>query len=714
MPYAMKSALYFAYSTLAMMFSLRKGIVILLLSLVIIASNAYPRSFAAMPNPYLPLPSSVDHSMTVRIAISGISDIDKDKLLWSLESDIRPAIQVSANPQLTSETSGISFGTNFQVKYEIISVPKDATNAFKEYLKSIARTEKVPKYLQGYGYWSSASDSGNYATLDALKTEEWVNSHVSEFGGIPDDGYTIIVADVSDISNLHHYYNVSYNSLDKATTRAKYHNRPEIYPIVDWMFSWGGHQRFYYLDLSGGDAKYDYSQVGHVPIQEFGTKYYSDEQVKFKRNVNTVTEYVADYVAEAVRNLFLPSYVYAPTFAKSYKIVINVFDQTGKISPDEIGDYLSTDLVKKAFEAVIPYATWDVSISAHRLSDDNALEDTLSQSILFSRDVTGTFGDKVHIDYYDYRPVYSYLQSHLGQYADSSGDSVVLPAFEFVFKDGGRFAITWEEGIGSGARGPDWPGRTFGGVSLGDMAIIGYNERNVFAFGYELSEVTIHELGHTIGLMHPHSYGSTEDYVSSAMSYMTYEYGFSQFDADAVQRAHADFFISQIQGAMQASAGVTFQSSEAQGLLQQARSAYDEALNSYSKKDYQLATVTLQSMSGLLNQAFDLEVNGIQEKISKTSATSETGRQLIQRANDLVNSAKSQRDAGNLGVAYQLLTEASRSTEQALQVESQAQEATRVIAAQFQTALMIGLGIGVVVGIAAGFMVANVLKRKKA
>jgi len=299
----------------------------------------------------------------------------------------------------------------------------------------------------------------------------------------------------------------------------------------------------------------------------------------------TVTEYVADYVAETVRNLFVPSYVYAPTFATSYKIMVNVFDDTGKLTQANIDDYLSTSMVRDAFQKVIPYATWDVSVSVHKLGDEGELAKTIDNSVMLSRDTTGTFGDKVHINYYDYRQTYSYLQSHLAEYARATGDAVVLPVFEFVFKSSSRFAYTWREDIGLPSRGLDGHERTFGRVSLGDLAMIGTSERSLFAFGSELTQTTIHELGHSVGLMHPHSYGWTEDYVSSAMSYLTYEYEFSKFDADALQRAHADFFISLVQGAMRASGGAALHK-DAQGFVQEAKSAYDSALDRYSKKDY--------------------------------------------------------------------------------------------------------------------------------
>lgn len=671
---------------------------VLILSLGAISSS---QASASTATPFTPLASRVNHSITVRIALVGLSDVDRDELLWNLEPEIEPMIQVSSSPQGLSE---LSYGAKFKINYDIVAVSSQATNGLEDYLKSIGSKEKVPKFLDGYGYWSSASDKTNYAVFDAQKTEDWINSHVSDFGAIPDDGYTVIVADLRDVSNMHHYYERQYLSLDPASTKAKYYTKPEIFPIVNWMASWGGHHRFYFLDLSGGDPQYDYTQDGHIPIQDFNIRYYNSEKYKFKRDVHTVTEYVADYVAEAVRNLFLPSYVYAPTYAKSYKIVINIFDDTGRMQLDRVSDYLSADLVKKAFETVIPYATWDVSVTAHRLSDDAALDEVVSNSVIFSSGkIAGTFGDKVYIDYYDYRPIYRYLQSHATQYFDSSsGDSVVLPVYEFVLKSSSRFAQTWQEQIGSISKGPDSPDRTFGGISLGDLVIIGRSERNIFDFGYEFTQTTIHELGHSIGLMHPHSYGWTEDYVPSAMSYTTYEYGFSQFDADAVQRGHADFFLSQVQGAMQASSTMTMQNTEAQDLMEQATSSYQNALSSYSKGDYQSATNALQSLSGLLNQAFEKEASSIQEKIAKTSATSDTAKKLLENSNGLINSAREQMRAGNLGAAFDLLAEASKT-----------QEAAQIVADQFQTTLLMGLGIGIVVGVAAGLVIYRVRRSAK-
>jgi hypothetical protein len=650
--------------------------------------------------PYSQLANPVTHSMTIRIVLVGIKDMDHDQLIWNLEPTVKPAIQQPNNPNALED---ISFGTSFDVKYDIVSASESATSMLQSYLKSATATLKAPDSLQTYGAWSSDRDSRSYAVINATQAESWLSEHIPEFGGIPDDGYTLIVADMSSISNMHHYYQISYNEQDTASSRAPQYSK--VWPLVDWTYSWGGHYGFYYLDLSAGDPDYDYSTVGHVPIQDFETRYYAGDAVTYKRTAQSVTEYVADYVAEAVRNILLPSYSYAPTIASSYTIVINVFDDTGKLSDANIGDYVSTYMVKRAFEELAPYATWDVSLALHKLSDDPELQTVVSNSVLFTQELTGTYDRaRVHADCYDYRPVYLYVQNHLTQYVNNTTGTVVLPEFEFVFKSGGRFFYSWEESIGDQARQRDLEDRgTFTGIALGDLVIIGTNERWLYTYGDGLSQTSIHEVGHNMGLMHPHSYGYTEDYVSSAMSYLTHEVRFSRFDIDAVQRAHADYFFSQVQGAIAASSSATFQSNDTRALLNQAHTAYKSAMDQYSTKDYASAIKNLQQVPQLMDEAFDAETVSIQTTIQHTSVISDTAKQFLEDANSQLDSAKQQKTSGNLGLAYQLLAQASKSTNNAVQAETQAQVQ--------QTSMMLGIGAGIAVGLAVGIALMALRRR---
>jgi hypothetical protein len=547
------------------------AVVIILALLIPVTTSCY----ASMTNPHVPLLLPIRHSMTIRIGVIGIPDVDPNQIIWNLEPEIRPNIQTNHSPQ---GLSSITYGSTFTMKYEIVPVSTATTSAFKDYLKSISKTEIVPPYFQGNPSTSPYYYQNKYTTLDAARTEDWLNAHISDFGGIPDDGYLLIVADLSDISNLYHYYSMEYRDLDKASAQATYANDPTVTPIVDWMYSWGGRHSFYFIDLSGGDPDFDFSQTGHVPIQDF-TRSISGQPVDLSRNDRTLNEYVADYVSEAVRNLFLPDYAYAPTFATSYRIVVHIFDETGRISKANVDDYLSTSVMKSVFKDLVPYATWNVSLITHQLRDDAGLAKTVSDSLAFSR-VYRSQGRLNSMDYYDYRQVYSYLQSHLDEYVDTTGDTVVLPVFDFVFKNGARFADAQKDDVGS-SKYVDSPVGTFVGVSLGDLVIIGSSDMYLFDNGVGLTHDTIHELGHSMGCMHPHSFGQTQDYVSSVMSYATYEYAFSQFDVDAIQRAHADRLLSETKDAGS----------------QQAKAAYEDALLGYSKKDYSQAVRSLQGFT---------------------------------------------------------------------------------------------------------------------
>jgi len=652
--------------------------------LCIIALSVSGLSPAVRADPlrsFAPLSNQVGHSITIRVVLIGINDIDQSQLTWGLESLIYPAIQINHSP---TGLQDLTYGSSFTVKYDIQTATPAATAELTAFLQSIATTMKVPEILQGTGYSTSNSDASSYTVIPADQTEDWVNAHISDLGGIPNDGYTLIVTDLSPISSLHHYYQKTYTDLDTASTEAS--DYKYVWPLTDWMFSWGGRYDFYYLDLSAGDPKFDYSVTGHIPIQDFETRYYSGEKVHFSRTVSTVTEYVSSYIAEAVRNLFLPSYVYAPTYSASYKIEINVFDDTGRVSDANIAEFLSTSRVKNAFTGLIPYASWDVSVTTRELSDDPRLADVVSRSILFSRDVTGSYDNlPVHIDYYDSQPIYAYLQNHLTQYTSSSNGTVILPTFEFIFRGSSRFADTWEESIGGKSSGDfDASRRTFGGVALGDMVIIGLSERSLFAFGYGLAHDTIHENGHQLGLMHPHSYGPTEDYVSSPMSYTTYPYDFSQFDIDAIQRAHADYFFSSVQGVLGASASAGLISMDAKSLMAQANTEYESGVNSYAAKKYADALNDLQKASKLLDQAFASELSAIEKASSDFR--------------DLLAAAAQQKAQGNLGMAYQLLTEASRSTTAQMQTKN---------------SLLLGLSAGLIAGVVIGIAATLFVRRRK-
>jgi hypothetical protein len=110
--------------------------------------------------------------------------------------------------------------------------------------------------------------------------------------------------------------------------------------------------------------------------------------------------------------------------------------------------------------------------------------------------------------------------------------------------------------------------------------------------GIGFTQAVIHEAGHSLGLMHPHQFGYLEDFVSSAMSYWSWEYKFSQFDKDAINRAHADQLINSATTTL-AEAQDVLNSRMALGSvgdqMASARTLVDKALGKYGSMQYALA-----------------------------------------------------------------------------------------------------------------------------
>ena len=95
-----------------------------------------------------------------------------------------------------------------------------------------------------------------------------------------------------------------------------------------------------------------------------------------------------------------------------------------------------------------------------------------------------------------------------------------------------------------------------------------------------------------VGLMHPHEFGWLGDFISSAMSYFTFEYGFSQFDKDALQRAHADRIIIETSSVIRearATLSTKISSPGTENLLSSSETLLREAEADYSMMNYTAA-----------------------------------------------------------------------------------------------------------------------------
>jgi len=598
---------------------MRRLILLILAAVMILTATTPATVIGDTIKPYSGLSSPIRHEMTINIVLINLPEVDTSQLVWNLEKTIQPQVQVPAQPVYMT---GISYGVEFKLDYKVMRASQDFVESVKSFLATNKKTQTVPKYLAQF---FTAEDKETYDIIDASAAEKWLADRAADFGGIPKTGYTLLLADMSAVSKKYHYYEIRYDSKDPISYKAKYASTEWMFPVVNWMIGWGGHQRFYYVDLSAGSVPRDYSFTGHIPIQEFGLKRVSGfgrATIKeYKRTTETVTNHVADYVSEAVRNLFVPSYVYYPTLSKKYSIQIFLFSEIDKLSKDNCIELLNTDIVKSAFKELVPSASWDVQATFRYLREDAGMRRALESSKIFEQQREVYDNERLLYRYFDERIIYYYLQQNVATYVERKDDVVILPVFLLLISQGGAIVTSWKNDVGRGytaAIEPERFPRTFGAASYGDMVIGIQSERTIYSWGGGLTQLVIHELGHSVGLMHPFSYGTTQDYVPSAMSYSTYEYGFSQFDKSALARGHADQALRPAIDMLSKIPDGSFRSSDAMSIVKAARAELDKALVEYDSFNYQSAMESFAKIPKLVDDAFKAEAIALQRELEQT------------------------------------------------------------------------------------------------
>jgi hypothetical protein len=250
---------------------------------------------------------------------------------------------------------------------------------------------------------------------------------------------------------------------------------------------------------------------------------------------------------------------------------------------------------------------------------------------------------------------------------------MTIPVFHFVFSESIRFFYQWKWYI----RDYDLESGTFTGVAQGDMVINGCNHYDLIAGdrddpkqpgkGIGFTHLIVHEVGHMVGLMHPHSYGWLGSFALGAMSYFMRDVVFGQHDKDALQRGHADkLFIEAGELVKEAKAilGTRLKSPKTADLVTKAEQQLKAAETDYSKMNY------VDSVKKLV-EAQTLAKGAVEEAKALTT--------LEQRIAELTGKVEG-------------LTRELESTRQLLPVT---------------------LIIGIVIGVGVGFIVVKVIRRKK-
>ncbi len=524
--------------------------------------------------------------LTIKVVLVGFdpNTVDLNYLNWNgnlIESSINNVLS-------TGNVTGIAF----DLTYEFVFTRTEFKQNLTDYLKSI---EKVKTE---YNPWFRAQTRS--FLYDAAKAEDWFMANNASYGGFPTQGYTFVFANLTTLPSITdrqlesddatfvtpHYYATPYVDKD-LNYRIRYR---------DFSVAWGGKYRLWFLDLAAGPEFWTWNSsdaVPHIPIQIALDRYEVDVYTSFGKR--WLTQYLSDYITEAVLNLAVPVYTYQPVYSRSYRIVLNIIDNRTEEERYEvpIESTIRPELVREAFADLLPYAQVQVETKIRFANDVPSLQKAIVDSTVTPPSELGIS------PFVDLRPLYRYLQEHVADLAGNvRRDSVefTLPVFGFAFAKGAYLGYTYKWDVTSEV---ELDKSNFMGIALGDMALIGLTQNelqrgNIInppqpGKGIGFTQVAIHEVGHLFGLMHPHQFGYLGDFESSAMSYWAWEYRFSQFDKDTINRGHADLLISSALANLaeaQNILGSKFYIGLGDAKITAAKDLIDRALDKYNSMEY--------------------------------------------------------------------------------------------------------------------------------
>src|SRR3989442_4578906 len=540
--------------------------------------------------------------LTIKIVLLGFSNTDlNSSYLTSGINSIRVKYQQVLQGPINT---GVMFNFTYQYVYERPN--STLVQSFVRYLNSIVKEQDTSPGQPPPGFANPAlNNTGTRVNLvqnyfyDANKVENWLASNQTLFGTVPVPGYTLFIANLNatTVPSLSYQEYQAYNTkcpaicVSGVTARSHYYNRTSTDPDLGlnltrhYMTGWGGTGRIYYTDLSAG------------------TSYWTDElasQVAAgARRVNHSTpygriwaaEFINDYIAGAVYNLFAADQLYPVSYAQNYHFHLFVFDnRTGaeKAKGPKISTTLNTTMVQAELANLLPFATVTVSAKFSNVTDYPRLAAVVANATTKVKDPA------LSIPIVDARLVWnwlsSYSENHMTQFINATRTTTTydIPGFLFAFQGNYTFAFTFKENIAF--REP--PG-SITGVALGDMILVDQSNATLTAGndpspynqpgkGKGFTPAAIHELGHMIGLNHPFLYDQTEDFTNSVMAYYPYSNTYSQFDKDTVLRGINDELLIVAQDALAATGNSLINS----GTIAAARQQMTLADQHYSTMDY--------------------------------------------------------------------------------------------------------------------------------
>jgi hypothetical protein len=531
----------------------------------------------------------IEQDLTVNIVFVGYGGalvVDQDVLLQWL-----PATYRSIN-QAPSYFGGIEpTGNKFTFNYNIVTAPQPFSDAYFNYLNSIAVPESRTFWQNLYNEQSLRSlDVGQNYKIDSILAERWLAENGQSMLGVNTRQYTIFFVNWHGRSDFkfHVYSKTQERDVDTGVSVDDLRYSPAIAgggtPADDPETPLGSLRRIWFFDLSAGpeinhwnlttaDLDGDGTMDWRLPpIWEYGNP-------NAYRPLNTLSSdhgRIARFVA--IDSLFTTSAAFPvslspPRLPSSIQFDVNMFQ--GNTTRNGLALFSSAATASKT-TALQPYNQFSVEVNEFLFAGGAK---AAYDCYFFNTNCRGNlFG------------IYTYFDNHMPQYLEGDADYEV-PIFAYLTtNDYNSYA----------------GGQTFANLDGSQAMILETIPEWWFSdFDGGMTTPLLHEIGHHLGLGHPHDGYDSElniefgpsgptyftwdgDSSSTVMGYKPVNADFSQFDRDNLSRFMTAAYINNA-NAIAAQILESPRSGQVTGLLSAADTQAGEALTAYQVMDYVVA-----------------------------------------------------------------------------------------------------------------------------
>jgi len=521
---------------------------------------------------------------------AGPRNVDEAAFLGGLPSSYRPVNRYPAFYGLPAH-----LGLTFDYDYNLVYADSAFEDAFFGYLDSIATP--APRTLYQNLYNGQTNRTAVPVTdnhwIDAPTVERWLAANTPSMLGVDTSQYTIFFVNWYDRPDFMFHVYTKTGEVDP-DTGYDFGLLRESRKLIAWggttpddeESGLGGLHRIWFYDLSAGPEGWTDNwnvddDLGYrmPPVWEYGNTAGYRPFTDLSGDLAKVARYVAIDLLFTTSPLYKPA-ISPPAVPEHVQLDINVY----QMDPGSDGrDYFDLPLITGELNELQPLNTFSHEITSQRFDARFA-----KVYGCFYYDVS-CFGSRLFgIAFGD---LFLYFNDQLTRFLEGDGD-YEIPVFAFNATDAlftcclGFADDNWADGTQSFVFAFDSP-----------------SVRNVSGYGF--STTTIHEVGHHLGMSHPHDgydyesntdFGPSGDFYfawsgdesNSMMSYIDLNWDFSQFDRDNMNRYLTSAYINQANQVLTA-IYASPRAAEASSLLTSADAHAGAALADYAAMNYAAA-----------------------------------------------------------------------------------------------------------------------------